>query len=145
MRRQAIAVALCSAALFGASTPITKLLLDAIEPLVLASVLYLGSGIGLAGWLLVRRAFGRAPAGSSLSRTDYLWLAAAIAAGGVVAPVLLVFGQRDLMVPPKNAGPLRDALAGKRVVTIPECGHSMMAEAPDVVLDTLREFIASLS
>jgi pimeloyl-ACP methyl ester carboxylesterase len=30
-------------------------------------------------------------------------------------------------------------------VTIPECGHSMMAEAPDVVLDTLREFIASLS
>jgi pimeloyl-ACP methyl ester carboxylesterase len=59
--------------------------------------------------------------------------------------VLLVFGQRDLMVPPKNAGPLRDALAGKRVVTIPECGHSMMAEAPDVVLDTLREFIASLS
>jgi pimeloyl-ACP methyl ester carboxylesterase len=49
------------------------------------------------------------------------------------------------MVPPKNAGPLRDALASKRVVTIPECGHSMMAEAPDVVLDTLREFIASLS
>jgi len=27
-------------------------------------------------------------------------------------------------------------------VTIPECGHSMMAEAPDVVLDALREFIA---
>src|SRR5436190_1961687 len=92
MRRQAIALALCSAALFGASTPITKMLLNAIEPLVLASVLYLGSGIGLAGWLLVRRVFGRAPAGSSLSRTDYLWLAAAIAAGGVVAPVLLVFG-----------------------------------------------------
>lgn len=67
------------------------------------------------------------------------------AASAIRCPVLLVFGQRDLMVPPKNAGPLRDALAGKRVVTIPECGHSMMAEAPDVVLDTLREFIASLS
>jgi pimeloyl-ACP methyl ester carboxylesterase len=67
------------------------------------------------------------------------------AANAIRCPLLLVFGQRDLMVPPKDAGPLRDALPGKRVVTIPECGHSMMAEAPDVVLDALREFIASLS
>jgi len=67
------------------------------------------------------------------------------AAKTIHCPVLLVFGQRDLMVPPKNARPLQDALTGKRIVTIPECGHSMMAEAPDVVLDTLREFIASLS
>jgi pimeloyl-ACP methyl ester carboxylesterase len=67
------------------------------------------------------------------------------AAKTIRCPVLLVFGQRDLMVPSKNAGPLRDALPGKKVVTIPECGHSMMAEAPDVVLDALREFIASLS
>jgi pimeloyl-ACP methyl ester carboxylesterase len=49
------------------------------------------------------------------------------------------------MVPPKNAGPLQDALPEKQVVTIPECGHSMMAEAPDVVLDALRQFIAGLS
>jgi pimeloyl-ACP methyl ester carboxylesterase len=67
------------------------------------------------------------------------------AAKTVRCPVLLMFGQRDLMVPPKNAGPLQDALPGGRVVTIAECGHSMMAEAPDAVLDTLREFIASLS
>jgi pimeloyl-ACP methyl ester carboxylesterase len=46
------------------------------------------------------------------------------------------------MVPPKNAGPLLAALPDKQVVTIPECGHSMMAEAPDIVLDALREFIA---
>ncbi len=65
------------------------------------------------------------------------------AAGSVCCPVLLIFGQRDLMVPPKNAGPLKDALSSKRIVTIPECGHSMMAEAPDTVLDALREFIAS--
>ena len=67
------------------------------------------------------------------------------AAKTVRCPVLLVFGQRDLMVPPKNAGPLQDALPEKQVVTIPECGHSMMAEAPDVVLDTLRQFIARAS
>jgi hypothetical protein len=28
-------------------------------------------------------------------------------------------------------------------VTIPDCGHSMMAEAPDTVLDTLREFLSA--
>lgn len=67
------------------------------------------------------------------------------AARAVRCPVLLVFGRRDLMVPLKNAKPLQDALPGKRTVMIPECGHNMMAEAPDVVLDTLREFIASLS
>lgn len=66
------------------------------------------------------------------------------AARAVRCPVLLVFGQRDLMVPPKNAGLLRDALTNKRVVMVAECGHNMMAEAPDVVLDALREFIGSL-
>jgi pimeloyl-ACP methyl ester carboxylesterase len=63
------------------------------------------------------------------------------AAAAVGCPTLLIFGQRDQMVPPKNAGPLLDALTNKRVVTIPQCGHSMMAEAPDVVLDALREFL----
>lgn len=91
-RWQAIGCALLSAALFGASTPFAKLLLGEITPLLLASVLYLGSGIGLAGWLGLRLLLGRAPASSSLGAEDYLWLIGAIAAGGVVAPVLLVFG-----------------------------------------------------
>jgi drug/metabolite transporter (DMT)-like permease len=91
MRRQAIAYALLSAALFGASTPLAKLLLGAVPPLLLAATLYLGSGIGLLGWLGLRRLLGRQPP-TSLAGHDYLWLAAAIAAGGVIAPVLLVFG-----------------------------------------------------
>ena len=67
------------------------------------------------------------------------------AAAAIYCPVLLLFGQRDVMVPLKNAGPLRDALTSKQVVTIPECGHNMMAEAPDLVLDTLRGFIGTLT
>ncbi|MGH8799160.1 MAG: alpha/beta fold hydrolase [Casimicrobiaceae bacterium] len=63
------------------------------------------------------------------------------AAATVGCPTLVIFGQRDQMVPPKSAGPLLAALADERVVTIPECGHSMMAEAPDAVLDALREFL----
>src|SRR5256885_12042101 len=77
MRRRAIAYALLSAALFGASTPLAKLLVGAIHPLALAGVLYLGSGIGLAVWSALR-ALGRTER-APLARADWPWLAAAIA------------------------------------------------------------------
>ena len=63
------------------------------------------------------------------------------AAAAVSCPALLVLGQRDLMAPPKNAKGLTAALKDKRVVTIPACGHSVMVEAPDAVLDALRDFL----
>ena len=62
------------------------------------------------------------------------------AAGKVRCRALLILGQRDLMAPAKNAVALTAALAGCRVVTIPNCGHSLMTEAPDAVLDALRVF-----
>ena len=65
------------------------------------------------------------------------------AAGRVRCPALLIIGERDQMTLPRNAHALAAALAEKRVVTIPDCGHSMMAEAPDLVLDTLREFLSA--
>ena len=67
--RPGIGCALGAAALFGASTPFAKLLLGEVSPLMLAGILYLGSGIGLALWLAVRgrvfrdeRRFSLAPA-----------------------------------------------------------------------------------
>ena len=92
MRRRAISYALLSAGLFGASTPLAKLLLGEVPPLVLAAILYLGSGLGLLAWLGVRRALSHTSRPSSLYGSDYLWLVAAITAGGVIAPVLLIFG-----------------------------------------------------
>lgn len=44
--RLGIMSALAAAALFGASTPLAKLLVGAVPPVLLAGVLYLGSGIG---------------------------------------------------------------------------------------------------
>src|SRR5437763_2585863 len=87
MRRRAIAYALLSAALFGASTPLAKLLVGSISPLALAGLLYLGSGIGLAAVLIVGR---KIPAG--VPRADWLWLAGAIATGGLLGPALLMYG-----------------------------------------------------
>jgi pimeloyl-ACP methyl ester carboxylesterase len=65
------------------------------------------------------------------------------AAASVRCPALLIVGQRDLMAPAKNAAALGAALADCRVVTVPDCGHSLMAEAPDAVLDALRDFLPS--
>lgn len=79
--------ALGAAILFGAGTPLAKLLLDNISPWLLASLLYLGSGIGLT----VFRLLSRAPS-VRLPRNETLWLAGAVAAGGIVGPVLLMVG-----------------------------------------------------
>ena len=87
MSRRAIAYALLSAALFGASTPLAKLLVGAVAPLALAGLLYLASGIGLGLWLFIRpQPIVRLP------RTDWPWLAGAIAAGGIAGPALLMYG-----------------------------------------------------
>jgi drug/metabolite transporter (DMT)-like permease len=75
--------------LFGASTPFAKRLLGDLPPVLLAGLLYLGSGLGLNVLRLARRS-GSAEA--PLTRTDYPWLAGAILFGGVLGPVLLMIG-----------------------------------------------------
>jgi drug/metabolite transporter (DMT)-like permease len=92
--RGGILLALASAALFGASTPIAKLLLDTTDPWLLAGLLYLGSGAGLTLLRLGRRGLGQGSAEAPLGRADLPWLAAAILAGGVVGPLLLLVGLR---------------------------------------------------
>jgi drug/metabolite transporter (DMT)-like permease len=90
--RRAIAFALLSAALFGASTPLAKLLIREISPLMLAGILYLGSGLGLLLWLALRRVVVRAGRITPLARADLPWIGAATAAGGIAGPALLMFG-----------------------------------------------------
>ena len=87
-----VGLALLSAALFGASTPLAKLLLGELPPVLLASLLYLGSGVGLAITYLVRRRWASRDA--PLRRKDLPWLAGAVVMGGMAAPVLLMYGLR---------------------------------------------------
>ena len=63
------------------------------------------------------------------------------AAPRVRCPALLLVGTRDLMAPPRAAKDLAAALPDARTQTLPGCGHAMMAEAPDAVLDALVEFL----
>lgn len=89
-----VGLALAAALLFGVSAPFAKLLLSGASPQMLAGLLYVGSGVGLAFvWLFQRRAHdGRSTREAPLSRPDLPWLAGAIVAGGIVAPVLLMLG-----------------------------------------------------
>ena len=85
-----IACALLGAALFGASTPVAKLLVGEIGPVMLAGLLYAGSGVGLGLWLAVRGLLWRAAERPRFAPGDYKWLAGAVISGGVIGPVLLM-------------------------------------------------------
>lgn len=87
-----IVFALISAGLFGASTPLAKLLLGAVDPWMMAGLLYLGAGAGLAAVHLSRAALRLPAVEAPLRRTDLPWLALVILSGGVLGPLLLMFG-----------------------------------------------------
>lgn len=84
-----VVYALLAAVLFGASTPFAKLLVGESAPVLLAGLLYLGSGLGLA---LARLLRDRGWKPSGLAAPEWPWLLAAILFGGVLGPVLLLFG-----------------------------------------------------
>ena len=86
-------LALLSALLFGASTPLAKLLLRGIDPWMLAGLLYLGSGLGLLTVTALARALGMGARSEAAVRgRAWLWLLLATLFGGVAGPVLLMFG-----------------------------------------------------
>jgi len=87
-----IGFAVASALLFGLSTPCAKLLVGETAPLLLAGLLYAGSGLGLC---MIRLLLPVMADEAPISRADLPWLAGAIVAGGILGPVLLMSGLRS--------------------------------------------------
>lgn len=87
IRNPGVISALAAALLFGSSTPLAKVLLNSVNPWMLAGLLYLGSGVGLTAYRYIRR-MPRVV----LSRNEMLWFAGSVVSGGIIAPVLLMFG-----------------------------------------------------
>lgn len=86
-------LAIASAALFGASTPLAKALLGGgVSPWLLAGLLYLGSGLGLAAVYALRRRRPQSTREAPLARGDWGWMGLVVLAGGVAGPVLLMVG-----------------------------------------------------
>jgi len=86
---QSVTFAIAAAVLFGASTPLAKLLVGDVSPVLLGGLLYLGSGIGL-GLFRILRDRGWKPSG--IQAREWPWLLGAIFFGGVLGPVALMYG-----------------------------------------------------
>jgi drug/metabolite transporter (DMT)-like permease len=87
LSNRGVGAAFGAAVLFGLGTPLAKLLLGETSPWLLAALLYLGSGAGLFVLRLLMRS-----ARVRMSTSETGWLLGAIVTGGIIAPVLLMWG-----------------------------------------------------
>jgi len=87
MKRGAL-LGLSAAALFGVSTPFSKLLLGSVSPVLLAGLLYLGAAAGL--WL--HRLLVPPTNEPALKREDMPRIAGVVLAGGILGPSLMLIG-----------------------------------------------------
>ena len=96
MHRQPLFYIIISAACFGISPPLAKLLVTDIPPVALAGLLYTGAFLGLSLYSIGQKLFSAAPDATtaSLRGKDIPWLAAATLFGGIIAPISLMFGLR---------------------------------------------------
>lgn len=60
----------------------------------------------------------------------------------ITAPTLLVWGEKDAMIPVRNAADYRRALPGAELVTFPTLGHVPQEEAPELSVEPVRRFLA---
>ena len=86
---------LLGALFFAASVPAGKLLLHDLPPLLLSGGLYLAAGLFCATLLAVERARKTSAPPNRLQGREWLWLGAAITAGGVLGPIALLYGLRS--------------------------------------------------
>lgn len=80
--------AILAAALYAINIPLSKLLLDSIEPTMMAAFLYLGAGLGLFIW---GRITGDSEGDAPLTRTELPYTIGMIVLD-IAAPILLMLG-----------------------------------------------------
>ena len=87
-----VAAAFLAACLYALSTPCSKVLLGSVAPNMMAALLYLGAGVGMATLTAVRAAVRRAPAAEEpLERADAPYVVAMVLLD-IAAPILLMAG-----------------------------------------------------
>jgi pimeloyl-ACP methyl ester carboxylesterase len=69
------------------------------------------------------------------------WKTGAVAASKVRCTALVVVGERDTMVPPKKGRELATLIAGAKIISLRQCGHLILSEAPDECLEALISFL----
>jgi pimeloyl-ACP methyl ester carboxylesterase len=153
------ALCICRLALLGAAPalPVNDLLLRAardqpLEAHRLMTAWALGADAKLGGnavpglWLSNASLALLARNGPGVLYADFeacnTWQSGPQAARRVSCPTLIVMGGKDVMTPPRAGRQLAQHIPGALSLTIANCGHTLMAEAPDAVLDALIDFFA---
>lgn len=90
-KRTSIVWALLAAALYAISSPVSKLLLQEVEPTMMAALLYLGAGLGMLLLGIVRRRLGLGASEQRLTRRDLPYTVGMIVLD-VAAPICLMVG-----------------------------------------------------
>lgn len=88
---KATGFAIAAAVLYAMSTPLSKVLLDDVSPRMMASMLYLGAGIGLLLVSVTKRTLGHRSGEVPLDRSDLPYTVAMIVLD-IAAPILLMTG-----------------------------------------------------
>jgi drug/metabolite transporter (DMT)-like permease len=86
--RDPVTAIIAAAVLFGIATPVLKLLLSTVTPVLLVALLSMGAGGGVLCWLAVCRSDFPGLAHLSLPGRDRYWLAGTVVIGGVIAPLV---------------------------------------------------------
>ena len=63
-------------------------------------------------------------------------------AAKITAPCLVILAGKDKMTPKKQGLKMADALSSAQVIDVPEAGHMLPAEAPDIINQALTSFLA---
>lgn len=94
MKKKGLYSAILSALLFGMSPVACKAIVGDMPPSLLAGLLYAGSALGLTGVVFLKPTRDH-EALRSLAPRQWVNLAGAIVAGGIVAPLFLAYGIRN--------------------------------------------------
>lgn len=86
--------AIVAAALYAINIPFSKMLLDRVEPTMMAAFLYLGAGLGMFVYSIISKAAGKAPPTEPLTKKELPYTVAMVVLD-IVAPILLMFGIRS--------------------------------------------------
>ncbi len=86
-----ILLAILAAALYALNSPLSKLLLDFVPPVLMAGLLYIGAGVGMGSIALFRKTTKQALTESPLTRADLPYTLAMIVLD-VAAPIFLMIG-----------------------------------------------------
>ena len=87
----ATAFAILAAALYAINIPLSKLLLTNVDATMMAALLYLGAGLGMLAYGLLRKAVGREEKKEPLTRKELPYTIAMVVLD-IIAPIFLMAG-----------------------------------------------------